>query len=294
MENPVVEEEDDEDGKKKKRNLSQEYLRYLVAHRISNNNAQLLRPIEEWCEYASHPRLRSMQDTYFDIVRHKLRLQSFSDVFKPLHADDMLQIELDRGERIEKLLKQHHQLSDAQFKMFIVGLIKVIQRKSGKRNTFYIMGRSNTGKSMLLETFVRSYFNNAFGCPSGNYNSGFPFNDCVNQRVLLIEEPAVTERNHEDYKKIMGGQAMRCDKKYAGSGEVPPTPVLMTANVPVWKYVPSQEETFRNRCFIFYFGTPVDETSDFIPIEKDDWDYVLTKYYHQFHLGNIMATYKYQ
>lgn len=286
----------DEDGfvlqeKKKKKNLSEQYLEYLLQHSICNYQQQLSRPIEEWAKFAAHPRLTSLQSNYFDIVQNRLRALAFSQVFTPLDRNGLARAITKRGERIENLLLKHHALTEKQFKLFLRAIIGVVNMKYGKKNTFYLLGRSNTGKSQLLATFAYSYFRNGIGCQSNNVRSGFPWNDAIVKRLLLIEEPQMNDDNFEDYKKIMGGELLRCDKKYAPSGEVPPTPVFMTSNAPIWRVIPQQAEAYQNRCFNFFLGTPIPEENEFMPLEKLDWDIVLTKYWHKFKLKELALNY---
>ncbi len=276
---------------KKKLNISEQYLEYLIENSICNYQQQLSRPIHEWSKFAAHPRLNSLQSNYFDIVQNKLRYSSFDAVFQPNDALAQMAMIAKRGERIEWILRDHQKLSDAQFKLFLQGILRVVQMKSGKRNTFYIMGKSNTGKSQLLASFAYSFFRNGIGCQSNNIRSGFPWNDCIVKRLLLIEEPQMNCDNNEDYKKIMGGELLRCDKKYAPSGEVPPTPVFMTSNQPVWHVVSTQQEAYRNRSYIFYFANPIPEGSNKVPIEKEDWLIILTKYWNTYNLASIAANY---
>lgn len=283
----VVEEE-----KPKKQSVAAEYLEYLLENRITSYQQQLEQPIHEWSKFATHPRLQAMQANYFDIVRCKTRIESFSDRFSPYDKNEQARMIRKRGERIEELLRVHHKLTDEQFKLFLRGLLLVVQMKAKKKNTFYIMGKSNCGKSQLLSTFAYSFFKNAIGCPSGNIRSGFPWNDCIMQRLILIEEPQMNLDNNEDYKKVMGGEMLRCDKKYAPSGEVPPTPVLMTSNLPLWHVVPAQSEAYRNRSFIFYFSEPIPEDSPLVPITKEDWCIILTKYWFKFKLNKIAQGYE--
>ncbi|DAC80331.1 TPA_asm: NS1 [Abeoforma parvovirus] len=193
---------------------------------------------------------------------------------------------LTRGKRIEELLKANN-YSEDRIKFFLKSLMLVVQRRAGKKNTFYLMGRSNSGKSMLMETFVRAYFNHNFGSPNGNVKSSFPFAVCICKRILLWEEPIVNAINFEDAKKVLGGQQHRTDQKYQTGAEISSTPVIMTSNRPVWAVVPTEVEVFKNRCFIFNLNVPIDPASNLIPILKIDWDIFINTYLYECSLNTI-------
>ena len=66
-----------------KKSLAAEYLEYLLERRICTYQQQLTQPVEDWSKFAVHPRLQAMQANYFDIVKQKIRYQSFNEVFTP-------------------------------------------------------------------------------------------------------------------------------------------------------------------------------------------------------------------
>ena len=276
-----LEEEEDEDPTAKKRRvkLSDEFLDYCVKKRVCSEHQLFRNPYTEWSRFVTHPGFNGLQSTIYNCVGSMLVGQKFRDVFTPLLGDQLREAVEERGHRIQTILMDHNKYTIQRFKFFLKALILVICRRAGKQNTFYVMGKSNAGKSQLMESFVRSYFLNAYGSPSDNDHSGFPLADCCNKRVILWEEPTVTIANFEAAKKVLGGQTLRVDQKYKPSAEVAPTPVIMTSNKPVWHNVDGEEEMFKNRMFIFNMSVPIPSDSWFIPIIRKDWDIALSTIY---------------
>lgn len=154
-----------------------------------------------------------------------------------------------------------------------------------------IIGSSNSGKSMLFDTFTKAYFNNCYGQPVHNPRSGFPFGDCLNKRVILYEEPMITDDNIEDMKKILGGQDHKVDVKYKSQVHIERTPVLITSNYRLEaKLGDAVGNTLSNRCFTIYLSKPLPEDTDKIPITKEDWDIILSKYWYTMGLCDITYT----
>ena len=120
--------------------------------------------------------------------------------------------------------------SDKRIKFFAYSVLKILDRKNGKCNTLLLTGKPSSGKSAIAESLVNAFFRCSRGTPDNNSRSAFQWNDCVNKRVILWEEPRITADNVEDCKKIFGGQEHITNAKYKSGVTVPPTPVIVTSN----------------------------------------------------------------
>ena len=277
----------------KKKVSKEDFFKYCYKNGITNDNSLLAKrdDVGIWSEWRMHNMYMKWSESVFTIVASMLARQDFFDIFKPLEDQEYATKRLMRGERIEWLLMEHHKLSVKQFRGFLVNLIATIQKRTGKKNCMAIIGSSNSGKSMLFDTFTKAYFNNCYGQPVHNPRSGFPFGDCLNQRVILYEEPMITMDNIEDMKKILGGQDHKIDVKYKSQVHIERTPVLITANHRLEaKLGDSVGNTLTNRCFTIYLSKPIPEGCEHIPITKDDWDILLSKYWYTFGLCDITYT----
>lgn len=111
----------------------------------------------------------------------------------------------------------------------VVGTILVgwCKRQWGKRNTVWLFGPATTGKTNIAEAVAHAvpHYGNV------NWtNENFPFNDCVDKHLIWWEEGRMTARVVEPAKAILGGSAVRVDKKCKDSLQIEPTPVIITSN----------------------------------------------------------------
>lgn len=180
--------------------------------------------------------------------------------------------------RIYNLLKDEQGFTDDRIQEFCINLFMCVERKTGKRNTFAVIGASNSGKSQLMESFCRGYFKSGLGQPCNNKRSTFPWGNCINCRILLWEEPLLDDENFEDFKKIGGGQPIFVDMKYQTHVELEPTPLIITSNTSLTRNLStmdgSKTNECKNRCFTYYITTPVSDErkSRYFPLCKQDWD----------------------
>jgi phage/plasmid-associated DNA primase len=232
----------------------------------------------EWEQFASHPRFRTLCNEFYDIVRIT-RPKCLTKMFTPLNDEDYAQAVAVHGEKVEEILMTYNGYSEARFETFLKTLFSVVQQRAGKKNTFCIIGRSNSGKTSLMLSFVKKFFGHDYGTPSNNPNTSFMFNDCTNKRIIFADEAMVHEKNYEDWKKIMGGQTCRTEVKYKEAIDIQPTPVIYVSNSEIWKNLPVERDAFKNRIYHFTMNTPIPNSSECVPIEDIDWDIVLTKYW---------------
>lgn len=99
--------------------------------------------------------------------------------------------------------------------------------KTGKKNALYFYGPANTGKTMMAESICKmvGIYGNV-----NHTNKNFPFNDCHNKAILWWEECMMLEEYVEPAKCILGGSAVRVDKKNHDSLLLPKTPIVITSN----------------------------------------------------------------
>ena len=105
------------------------------------------------------------------------------------------------------------------------------------------------------------------------------FDNCVNKRMILWEEPMITIDNIEDVKLIMGGEELRADIKFDSMMNVGKTPVIITTNNRLSKHCEPQKDALSKRMFEFYFPKALD--SKWFPITGEDWQIFFDKYYQE-------------
>lgn len=164
--------------------------------------------------------------------------------------------------------------------VFMANLLRMhFNRQLGKRNTICFLGKSNAGKSQLASSYVEYMVGNHYGKPVNNIRSSFPFDGCVNKRMILWEEPMIHEDNIEDVKLLMEGNSLRADVKYASGGiDIRDTPVLITTNKPLYSHNPTFKDQLDNRSFQFYFGNVLTDKDVNFPLTNDDWAIFFSMY----------------
>nr|QTE03794.1 MAG: nonstructural protein 1 [Emberiza pusilla parvoviridae sp.] len=127
----------------------------------------------------------------------------------------------------------------------------------GKKNTIYFFGPANTGKTMMAESICKMV--GIYGNVNHN-NLNFPFNDCHGKAIIWWEECSMNETFVEAAKCILGGSAVRVDKKGKDSVLVQRTPVVVTSNnditVTTCRNATSTAHApaLRSRCMKFQFN----------------------------------------
>lgn len=169
--------------------------------------------------------------------------------------------------------------TEKQITGFGNNLSKVVSG-GNKKNTMYLWGVSNAGKTTLAMNFVKNFFEGAVGRPLNQVRSSFRFQDCINKAVILWEEPQLIKDEIEDCKLLFGGQEVPANVKYQGSVAVPSTPVIVTANQSVERlmWTGFGDDVWKNRVYSYYFGKPLIEKTMhelFDKMDKNMWyDYL--------------------
>ncbi|QMI57837.1 nonstructural protein 1 [Chestnut teal chaphamaparvovirus 3] len=121
-----------------------------------------------------------------------------------------------------------------------------------KRNTLYIEGPSNTGKTTTFYGLKQI-------CPHGEIVNGLTFNfegllECY---WGLWDEPLCAPEVVEKFKQISGGEVTKIPVKFKKPMTLPRTPILVCTNTPLWRWCPNEEQMLKNRMFMFRFTRDV-------------------------------------
>ncbi len=119
---------------------------------------------------------------------------------------------------------------------FVQEMFHILGQRNGKRNTIYLYGCANGGKTAFLELFSSLY--HPFECgrlsPQGN-ESVFWLQDLYLKRLFMADEILVTQKNIDSIKLLMeGNNNLSTDTKYGKKQRIKPRPVLMASNDPIW------------------------------------------------------------
>jgi hypothetical protein len=281
-----------ESSRDKKPGQGAQMLEYMMDNNIMSVS-QMHDPqhVAALTRFVVFPHYNAWMAKFIEVVRGKAVATPFISkngslsLFTPLSVQELEVATKLHGNKIENLCRDIHGFNEATFKSFIRAMVGVADRKFGKQNCIYLFGKSNTGKSILLDSFME-FATPCVGYPSNNVQSGFPFGDCGNSRFLRFDECHIDMDNIELYKQIMGGNITPADKKYSSSIFIPATPCYISSNKPLWHLCLKEKDAITNRlAFNKYLSVVLPE--DFGLLTKIDWQIVLSKYYLLYKLYDV-------
>lgn len=98
-----------------------------------------------------------------------------------------------------------------------------------KKNTLYIWGQSNTGKTTLIINLFINYFGKEnIGLISNNKN--FEYQHLINKNLLIFDEFDIEKINIENFKKLISKELILGEKKNKEPELIEPTPMLISSN----------------------------------------------------------------
>lgn len=135
---------------------------------------------------------------------------------------------------------------------FVDNFCRLLSNRGDKRNCMFIFGASNAGKSVMFAHPIEAIMINVGRVIQMNTSSTFIFESCIGRRLISIEECTVPPNHVEECKKLMGGEICQVNvKNVREGGIVAPTPVIATANMHPWLFVPEHREAIVNRCYLY-------------------------------------------
>ena len=261
--------------KTKKRDLSDDLVNLIISNDIYSMQDWDNLDVSLKKDFLSLPNLNGiLTATIYAVAARRLQAPFYVDYTSlPAEKLTLLQPESDYLPKIPQMLSTVHTWSEQKCIWFTKLLRDVINRKTGKRNTIWLCGPTNAGKTQLFQSFVNAFFNGVYGVPSGNPRSGFPFGSCVKKRLIYWDEPTIHPDNIEVLKSVFGGNPTMVDMKYKSEQLLDPTPCLVTANFPPWHNQQiSNKPVWLNRMYLFYlFTIPNNDINNYFPLTKKDW-----------------------
>ena len=247
--------------------LKNRFLEYCLKHQVTNHAALARRPLEETRGFLMHPQFNAITGNIFTAVTNEVIHRPFD----PNLRDRSCVKDGDTTTKIERYLRAIQGWSRETVNAFALDLVKVINRRAGKKNTIWLKGVSNSGKSQMMQTFCDTFFADLYGTPNNNPRTTFTWNDCLFKRIILWEEPNILPDMMEDVKIILGGQPCRVDAKYQTGAILIPTPFIVTSNTDLWTWKSGERTPILNRVHLYtLMNTPVNPT-EFFPITGKDW-----------------------
>ena len=112
---------------------------------------------------------------------------------------------------------------------FLHRLYNVCERVEPKRNSMFVSGPPNCGKTWFFD-MVCAYYLNVGHVANFVRGEHFPLNDCVGRRILMWNEPNLMLSAFDTIKMVAGGDPCPANVKYQGHSVISRTPLLLTGN----------------------------------------------------------------
>nr|UCS96302.1 MAG: nonstructural protein 1 [Parvoviridae sp.] len=218
-------------------------------------------PIYSTCDdtdWIKHPALRwyNRGDPDYkracDLICREIEQFTDSDIVayvtlapKPKWSSKGLDYYYDEEESTQILIKLLETQYGEEVGPFVDRCRKICNKAIPKKNSMYIEGPPNSGKTFFIECLAAFYLNPGH---VANFVRGenFPLQDAVNKRFLVWNEPSIAPSQFEDVKMLCGGDPLPARVKYMGNTIVTRTPLFFTANHQVF---PKEDTVWSSRIF---------------------------------------------
>jgi non-structural protein NS1 len=135
------------------------------------------------------------------------------------------------------------------YTVLVGDLYEFMDRKRKKTNTFWMHGQSNAGKSFIARSLQELAV--LYHCvPPGS--NRFMWQDCINKRLIVVNEPYLDEGAIEACKEIMEGNGAWVPVKNKPDQYLRPCPVLITSNTYLWAMNPQAKGSVLARVYEGY------------------------------------------
>lgn len=127
-------------------------------------------------------------------------------------------------------------------------LVKIMDKRENKVNTFILHGESNSGKTMMMKSVFEAFRLKAI--VTNGASVGFTWQNATEKRVILNEAVLIAPNQTEEYKQIMAGEECMINVKCKPQRRLRRTPLLMTCNSKPWSYV-GEDNVYENRSYMY-------------------------------------------
>lgn len=130
-------------------------------------------------------------------------------------------------------------------------IVNVMDRRVPKLNTLAFFGDTNSGKSVVISRPLAELCRSVGRIANIGANSEFCYQDCINKRVIVIDECVLAREQLEFIKVLIGGENMFAGTKHTTATKIPRIPIILTGNRPVWQLDYTQQAPMETRCYIY-------------------------------------------
>ena len=140
---------------------------------------------------------------------------------------------LDERESLDIVSKLLDYQTKGNTKRFLYWLVMVLDKIYPKLNSIFVYAPPSSGKNFFFD-FVLNFFLIRGQMMNINKATTFPYMDCVDKRVILFNEPNISESpaTIDTLKMLFGGDNMSVAVKFKPPATVSRTPVIILTNDP--------------------------------------------------------------
>lgn len=130
---------------------------------------------------------------------------------------------------LEELLNFQFDGNDENVHEFLLTLYNVLDRKIPKCNSILVFSPPSSGKNFFFDACV-DYFLSKGQFGKANKHNNFAFQDAVQKRIIIWNEPNYESSNTDMLKMILGGDSYNVNVKNKPDTAVYRTPVILLTN----------------------------------------------------------------
>jgi hypothetical protein len=148
---------------------------------------------------------------------------------------------------VQQLLKFQFNDDEEKISTFLCDLVNILDRKLPKRNGLCVVSPPSAGKNFFFDMIIAICLN--YGqLGMANRNNTFAFQEAVNKRIIIWNEPNYEPALTDTIKMMMAGDPYTVKVKHSLDGHVARTPTIVLTNdrVPFMMDV-----AFEDRIFIY-------------------------------------------
>ncbi len=171
----------------------------------------------------------------------------------------------------------HHKIDKQRLQRWF----KTLAMDNGQRNTIYMCGRANSGKTTIIELLSAFYYPWEIGrAQPQSAQSNFFLQDLVGKRLFHADEILATPLNIDTLKLLLeGNKDLASDVKYGDKETIIPRPVLIGTNDPLWVNFSTAAEPILARCEFLQMKRPLPKLRHLKPKDPEILKYVLKELY---------------
>ncbi|ASM93489.1 NS1 [Lupine feces-associated densovirus 2] len=136
--------------------------------------------------------------------------------------------------------------TDERIREFMTAVWNVCEKVKPKKNTLFLWGPANSGKTYFSQVVLAFYMNVGH---VANFVRGqnFPLNDCTEKRILFWNEPSICPSAWDTVKMLTGGDPLAAKIKYSNDCTIPRTPLIINSNPNIF----SNQDVWNARIYSF-------------------------------------------